>query len=249
MADAGRLKNLNDLLIARFSDEQLRDLPAGFRQLAVEIGTGSGQHTRMLRKHFARVVTTDVEIRAIGIDCLADVCALPFATSCADVIVMTEVLEHVPEPSRAIAEVARVTREGGYLLISTPFLHGLHEMPQDFWRFTEFALARLLEQHGFRIQRLNRRGALPSLIVAALTMLAVGGSVALERIPGIGRVFCPVRRFVQACVELIHRVEAGLVATQAGARPSAPGDSLQGIAGTLYQWPLGYVVLARRVVA
>lgn len=55
-----------------------------------------------------------------GIFHQGSVAKLPYADGCFDCVVCAEVLEHVPDYVRAIAELARVTRSGGQVLISTP---------------------------------------------------------------------------------------------------------------------------------
>jgi SAM-dependent methyltransferase len=47
---------------------------------------------------------------------------LPIADGAADVVIMSEVIEHLVDPDRAMAEVRRVLRPGGSLLLSTPNL-------------------------------------------------------------------------------------------------------------------------------
>jgi SAM-dependent methyltransferase len=48
--------------------------------------------------------------------------ALPYLTSSLDAVVCSEVLEHVPDDRLAAAELARVLRPGGLLLLSVPTL-------------------------------------------------------------------------------------------------------------------------------
>ncbi|HKO02545.1 MAG TPA: class I SAM-dependent methyltransferase [Thermoanaerobaculia bacterium] len=51
---------------------------------------------------------------------LADAAALPFRTASIDVVLLLETIEHLREPMHVGAEIARVTRDGGVLLITTP---------------------------------------------------------------------------------------------------------------------------------
>ena len=66
-------------------------------------------------------------------------------------VVCSQVLEHVPDPWAAVAEMARVLRPGGTLILSVPHLSMLHEVPHDYWRFTCFGLAQLLERAGMQV--------------------------------------------------------------------------------------------------
>ncbi|SDD00598.1 2-polyprenyl-6-hydroxyphenyl methylase / 3-demethylubiquinone-9 3-methyltransferase [Glycomyces harbinensis] len=50
---------------------------------------------------------------------LGDVCAVPLADGCADVVVAGEILEHVPDLAGAVAEACRLLRPGGLLVVDT----------------------------------------------------------------------------------------------------------------------------------
>lgn len=51
---------------------------------------------------------------------VGDICRLPFADASIDVILSSEVVEHLPDPVPAIREMARVLKPGAYALITTP---------------------------------------------------------------------------------------------------------------------------------
>jgi SAM-dependent methyltransferase len=82
-------------------------------------------------------------------DLVADLTALPVGDASFDLVLCTEVLEHVPEPAAATAELARVLAPGGGLLLTVPFVIELHEEPYDFFRYTPHGLRHLLEGAGF----------------------------------------------------------------------------------------------------
>jgi len=84
-----------------------------------------------------------------ALDILADVAHVPFADACADAVVCTEVLEHVPRPERVIAEAYRVLKLGGRLILSMPFLARIHGDPDDYQRYTARKLEYLLRDTGF----------------------------------------------------------------------------------------------------
>jgi SAM-dependent methyltransferase len=85
----------------------------------------------------------------------------PLADAAYDAILGTEVLEHVPDPPRLMAECARVCRPGGMMLLTSPMVWPEHEAPNDYHRFTRFGLCRLCEQAGFQVERLEARGGWP----------------------------------------------------------------------------------------
>lgn len=81
-------------------------------------------------------------------DIIADLAALPLPDADVDLVVCTEVLEHVAAPGGALRELARVLRPGGRLLLTVPFVVELHEEPHDYYRYTPYALRALLADAG-----------------------------------------------------------------------------------------------------
>lgn len=73
---------------------------------------------------------------------------LPFRDCSIDTLLATEVLEHCPRPELVLAEVFRVLRPGARALFTVPFLWPLHDIPHDEFRFTPFAMRRLLMDAG-----------------------------------------------------------------------------------------------------
>jgi SAM-dependent methyltransferase len=57
---------------------------------------------------------------------------LPFEDNSFDVVLMTEVLEHLDSQFHIVAEVSRVVRSGGFFVFSTPNLQRLHSRLQFF---------------------------------------------------------------------------------------------------------------------
>lgn len=83
---------------------------------------------------------------------------LPFADRTFDCVLLSDVLEHIPTPDFTCREVARVLTKGGKFIMNVPFFYWLHEQPHDYHRYTEFALARLMQISGMQIDQLDRLG-------------------------------------------------------------------------------------------
>jgi SAM-dependent methyltransferase len=57
-----------------------------------------------------------------------------------DAVVLDNILEHVPDPFKAVAELRRILKPGGVCISATPFIIRIHEVPHDYWRFTHDGL-------------------------------------------------------------------------------------------------------------
>jgi SAM-dependent methyltransferase len=81
-------------------------------------------------------------------DLVGSVDALPVEDGSFDVVLCTQVLEHVDDPAQAVRELRRVTAPGGRVLASTHGVMLYHPNPQDLWRWTHTGLQRLFESAG-----------------------------------------------------------------------------------------------------
>lgn len=101
------------------------DLPA---REVLEVGGGRSGLARLLYPN-AHVTTLDVEEQHAAADVnqdpqvkfvVGDACELPFPNDSFDVVTFFDVLEHIPDDARAVAEATRVLRPGGFVLVTTP---------------------------------------------------------------------------------------------------------------------------------
>jgi FkbM family methyltransferase len=67
------------------------------------------------------------------IDFVSDILAIPAPDDSFDIILCTEVLEHVPEPIKVLKEISRLLRPGGRAFITAPLGSGLHQLPFHFY--------------------------------------------------------------------------------------------------------------------
>lgn len=88
----------------------------------------------------------------------------PFGDASFDSILCNQVLEHVFNPDEFIAEIKRVLKPGGRLLLTVPFVWDEHEQPYDYARYSSFGLRALLEKQGFRIVQHKKLGADASIL-------------------------------------------------------------------------------------
>ena len=74
---------------------------------------------------------------------------MPFGDESFHCAFATEVLEHVPEPINFLSEIYRTLKTDGVFFFTVPFVWPLHETPHDEYRYTPYALERMLQKAGF----------------------------------------------------------------------------------------------------
>ncbi len=89
---------------------------------------------------------------------------LPFLDNSFDTIILSDVLEHIPKPGQLWSEMYRILAPGGVAIINTPFLYWVHEVPHDYYRYTEYALERFAEEANFSVISLEPIGGLPEVL-------------------------------------------------------------------------------------
>lgn len=107
----------------------------------LDIGAQNGPYAALFPNRVGLDITRGHGVRIIG-----DAQALGIRDDAFPVVLCTEVLEHLPEPQRAIDEMFRVLAPGGTLLLTTRFLFPIHDAPHDYFRFTKYGLRYLLRR-------------------------------------------------------------------------------------------------------
>jgi SAM-dependent methyltransferase len=109
-----------------------------------------------------------------GIDfVISDEGLIPQPDASFDVILSTQVLEHIREPARYMAESFRLLRPGGTLVLTTHGMVREHGCPHDYGRWTPMGLARLASREGFEIEESVKLTAGLRGVVQALHQILV----------------------------------------------------------------------------
>lgn len=115
------------------------------------------------------------------IDYVCDILNIAVEKDSFDVVLCTEVLEHVPKPIDAIHELARVLKPGGTLFLTAPLASGIHQSPYHFYGgFTTFFYKKFLNEANLEIIEIKPIGGLMKHVAQEIARV---GRVLEERAP------------------------------------------------------------------
>jgi len=97
-----------------------RLVPRGNGGKALDVGCRAGHQTRWLESLGYDVTSIDVEVRFDGAQAVDANQPLPFADETFDLVWCSEVIEHLRDPAASLAQMRRVTKRGGSLVLTTP---------------------------------------------------------------------------------------------------------------------------------
>lgn len=107
----------------------------------------SGYHELIGGMH--EIVTGNIE-SSYGIDIIFDAERIwPCHGQSLDGVLFVNVLEHLYRPRAALIEASRVMRPGAIVAGVVPFMFNIHTSPNDYYRYTRFALEQMLREQGF----------------------------------------------------------------------------------------------------
>jgi len=132
----------------------------------LDVGAGSEPFRCYLRQDVA-YVSMDIDTSYCP-DVVGTALSLGFAPGTFDAVICTEVLEHVPEPLRALLEINKALKQGGRFYLTAPMTWGMHYEPFDYFRFTKYGLEYLLQESDFDIVETVKIGGLFIVMLARL---------------------------------------------------------------------------------
>jgi SAM-dependent methyltransferase len=114
------------------------------RYRVLDVGCGIKPYAPFFEPFVDSYVGVDIGNPAADLEGSAE--ALPVEDGSFDLVLCTQVLEHVEDPDQAVRELHRVTSPGGRVLASTHGVQVYHPAPTDYWRWTHAGLALLFER-------------------------------------------------------------------------------------------------------
>ena len=169
----------------------------------IDIGCGDMAYKDVILDKVTQYDTFDVERRVAEVKFLGDIHNMDtISDSDYDCVLCLEVLEHVRNPFQAVAEVHRILKMGGTLILSVPHLSRLHEEPNDFFRYTKYGLQSLLDDAGFEVLQITPRGGIFSFLGHQLSTIFV---CSFWHIPMIKRIVFFVNKWL--CVKSCYLLD------------------------------------------
>lgn len=148
----------------------------------VDLGCGKVPLYGMYRGRVTEVVCVDWPGSLHGaehVDLFADLnLPLNLASASFDTVIATDLIEHLYDPFTFFESASRILTSGGALIIGVPFLYWVHEAPHDYFRYTRFALERLVTDAGLSVVLLEPYGG-PAEVLCDFAAKTAGGIAGL----------------------------------------------------------------------
>jgi SAM-dependent methyltransferase len=174
----------------------------GKERLLLDCGAGTGRFVAEARERCRAIAVDDhdesleIASRLLGPENVrrGSCVELPFEDEAADIITALDVIEHIEDDARAVREMARVLKKGGYLVITVPAFQALWSdwdvALHHFRRYRRDPLVRLLQDASLEIIHAGYINVLAFPAVFAMRKWRTlfprpeaGGPRAEERIP------------------------------------------------------------------
>ena len=165
--------NINELNRQTWLKNQLAALPAGVRILDAGAGELRNRqhcgHLIYVSHDFCQykgrqggAIDAGIQVNSWDtsrIDLISDIAEISAPDASFDAILCSEVLEHVPEPTHALDEFARLLKPGGSLILTAPFASLVHLAPFHYCSgFSRYWYEHHLALRGFEITELAPNG-------------------------------------------------------------------------------------------
>ena len=139
----------------RYLEKFIQDGASVLKSGEYVLDAGAGEHFYK-RLYENRIYhSTDIQKNNTQVSFISDLSFLPIANEKYDLIICTQVLEHVQEPEKVLYEFHRTLKPTGQLWLTVPLYFEEHEIPMDYFRFTQFGIKHLISKAGFKIRKLE----------------------------------------------------------------------------------------------
>ena len=144
--------------LKKFIEDQLKQyVTEGVK--VCDVGCGEQPWKNFIESLGAEYIGIDLQQNSQNtVHVLADICHIALPDESFDIVLCTEVLEHIQDIKAALKELARLTKADGKMIITLPFFYPLHEEPYDYLRITPHQVLKLAEQLNLQVKELSTSG-------------------------------------------------------------------------------------------
>jgi len=151
---SGFFVNSSRKYLRDFAEEAANSVPAD--SMVLDAGAGDCIYKELFHNvNYESADFCQVEKPYADVTYVCDLSNIPVEDNRYDLILCSQVLEHLPDPKKVLSELNRVLKPNGKLWLSAPFYYEEHEQPYDFFRYTQFGFKELLSKTGFTIEKID----------------------------------------------------------------------------------------------
>ena len=122
------------------------------KSIVVNMGSGTESFYKQIFSKYKGLIRIgiphDGDVNAYG-----DAMALPLKNDSVNLFISSSVIEHLPDPEKAVSELFRTIKPGGQVYAEIPFIGAYHMAPHDYQRYTINGIESLFNRHGFIIEK------------------------------------------------------------------------------------------------
>jgi ubiquinone/menaquinone biosynthesis C-methylase UbiE len=145
-----------DKLIKDFQWDDLVKASKFAKGKLLDIGCGTMPYKSIFISKVTKYIGIDKNNSAADIK--GDFLNIKLLDNSFNTILCTQVLEHTYDPIQFLEKIHTILKKNGILILTVPFMGSLHETPNDYYRYTEYALKYLLKQAKFQIIYIHGQG-------------------------------------------------------------------------------------------
>ena len=192
----------------------------------LNLGAGTGDEISVLRE-YGKIYAIDINKDALKLipknlcfeKKVADACNLPYKSNFFDIVVSSEVLEHIKDDAKAVSEAKRVLKKNGYLIFTVPafqLLYSSHDKALEHKRrYNKRRLSKLLS--GFRDLKLYYWNSTLFLPVAAMRLVKKNSKTEVDDVT--------MPKLINSLLYLLLKIETKFVKHKI---PLPPGITIAG---------------------
>lgn len=144
--------------------------PDSENKYVVNLGSGVESFFKKIFKPFKSLIRIGIPHDG-NVNAFGDAMSLPIRSGSVDLFFSSSVIEHLPNPEKAVSELYRTIKPGGLVYAEIPFIGAYHMAPYDYQRYTISGIESLFKRHGFE---LIEKGICSGPITALVLLLQHG---------------------------------------------------------------------------